>query len=280
MLVINYNGKKPSQKEYGYSVVHNSQADIVRFVLQKPISEYSLEQLADFYAFVKVQSAGKEYLDKISAVSTYENECVVVEWQINKKSTHYKNLFVQLQFETNLGNTVAQTDIVSLTLSNTINADEEISDEFPEAIQQMEHLVLSYNDRITQNEEDVAELQEKSADYEERIEALEEKNADLLVSISYKELKSLRDNEQLHKGAFYRITDFVTTSVQENTKSALHQFDIIVQALDKNVLCEDAKAIWHGENPCELVSFILVPNSESKYIRFPQSDGEYQNEHY
>ena len=36
------------------------------------------------------------------------------------------------------------------------------------------------------------------------------------------------------KGSFYRITDYVTTSIQEATQSAGHQFDIIVRALDEN----------------------------------------------
>jgi hypothetical protein len=66
-----------------------------------------------------------------------------------------------------------------------------------------------------------------------------------LVNITYNELKTLRDNSQLVPGQQYRITNYVTTTVQENTRSAGHQFDIIVTADDVNVLNENARAIQH-----------------------------------
>lgn len=67
--------------------------------------------------------------------------------------------------------------------------------------------------------------------------------AELLTPITYEELKKLRDNAQLVDGMFYRITDYITTTTQEATQSANHQFDIIVRALDENTLDEEAKAI-------------------------------------
>jgi hypothetical protein len=66
-----------------------------------------------------------------------------------------------------------------------------------------------------------------------------------IIKITYSELKLLRDNSQLSPGSFYRITDYVTTTTQEKTKSANHPFDVIVLALNENTLCEDAKAILH-----------------------------------
>ena len=67
--------------------------------------------------------------------------------------------------------------------------------------------------------------------------------AELITPITYEELKTLRDNAELVAGMFYRITDYVTTSIQEATQSAGHQFDIIVRALDEKTLDEEAKAI-------------------------------------
>jgi hypothetical protein len=52
----------------------------------------------------------------------------------------------------------------------------------------------------------------------------------------------------LISGRQYRITDYVTTTVQVNTRSAGHQFDIIVTADDVNVLNENARAIQHKED--------------------------------
>lgn len=66
-----------------------------------------------------------------------------------------------------------------------------------------------------------------------------------ITEASYSDLKTLRDNGQLIPGHLYRITDYVTTTAQEGTTSAGHQFDIIVQAITENTLSEDAKAIQH-----------------------------------
>lgn len=63
-----------------------------------------------------------------------------------------------------------------------------------------------------------------------------------MISITYDELKNLRDNGELIAGMQYRITDFVTTSTQENTQSAGHQFDVIVTADNENTLNEVARA--------------------------------------
>lgn len=66
-----------------------------------------------------------------------------------------------------------------------------------------------------------------------------------MLPITYSELVTLRDNGQLIPGQQYRITDYVTTTAQENTKSAGHQFDIIVTADSENTLNEKARAIQH-----------------------------------
>ena len=70
--------------------------------------------------------------------------------------------------------------------------------------------------------------------------------ADDMVEITYDELKLLRDSSKLIPGQQYRITDYVTTTSETYTISAGHQFDIIVTALSKNTLSEEAKAIQHS----------------------------------
>lgn len=67
----------------------------------------------------------------------------------------------------------------------------------------------------------------------------------LNVNITYANLVSLRNSGTLKKGAFYRIIDYETTTVQESTRSAEHYFDIIVQALDEKTLSENAFACLH-----------------------------------
>lgn len=66
--------------------------------------------------------------------------------------------------------------------------------------------------------------------------------AELSVPITYNNLKTLVNNRLLVSGMLYCITDYVTTTVQENTQSANHQFDIIVRALTESTLDEEAKA--------------------------------------
>ena len=69
-----------------------------------------------------------------------------------------------------------------------------------------------------------------------------------ILSIKYESLKTLRDNSQLIPGQQYRIIDYITTTAQENTKSAGHQFDIIVTALDESTLSEEAQAIQNSND--------------------------------
>lgn len=66
-----------------------------------------------------------------------------------------------------------------------------------------------------------------------------------MVELTYSELKTLRDSSNLIPGQQYRITDYVTKTIQGGTESAGHQFDIIVTALSENTLSENASAIQH-----------------------------------
>lgn len=63
--------------------------------------------------------------------------------------------------------------------------------------------------------------------------------------VEYGELKAIKDAGNLIPGQWYRITDYVTTTMQEDTQSAGHQFDILVMATGKTTLCEKAFAVQH-----------------------------------
>lgn len=63
-----------------------------------------------------------------------------------------------------------------------------------------------------------------------------------MTSITYAELRALRDAGSLVPGMFYRITDYECTTAQENTRAMSHNFYIIVQALSCDTLSEIAKA--------------------------------------
>lgn len=72
---------------------------------------------------------------------------------------------------------------------------------------------------------------------------------DLMIEIKWAELVELRDNKELIPGMKYRITDYQCTTTQENTRSAGHQFDIVLLALSENKLAEEG---WAMEHPTDV----------------------------
>ena len=100
----------------------------------------------------------------------------------------------------------------------------------------------------------------------------------LLVSITWSELKALRDNSQLVAGTWYRITDYTCTTIQENTRSAGHIFDVIVRADSENKLNEEAFAIQHeGDDyfaSSNLSAWKLWYSLDNDTTRFAWADAE------
>ena len=74
---------------------------------------------------------------------------------------------------------------------------------------------------------------------------LSELSQPLVIETTYAELVAAKNGGTLAKGAWYRITDYVTTTAQSNTRSANHAFDVIVRADSESVLNENAFAIQH-----------------------------------
>ena len=71
-------------------------------------------------------------------------------------------------------------------------------------------------------------------------------NTTEIIPIQYSALVTLVSNSKLVPGQQYRITDYTTTTVQSDTQSAGHTFDVIVTADDVNKLNENARAIQHS----------------------------------
>ena len=70
----------------------------------------------------------------------------------------------------------------------------------------------------------------------------------LMIEIGYSELQALKNSSSLRKGQLYRITDYLTDALNENTISAGHQFDLIVRADNENTINENAHAILHADD--------------------------------
>jgi hypothetical protein len=67
--------------------------------------------------------------------------------------------------------------------------------------------------------------------------------ASLMTEATWQELKDLRDSGKLIAGMKYRMIDYDTYTSQEDTKSAMHPFDLILTALDNKTLSEECSAI-------------------------------------
>lgn len=83
------------------------------------------------------------------------------------------------------------------------------------------------------------------------------KSLSATISLTYAELKALRDSGKLIPGQFYRITDYVTVmsesivepisgqTLYTHMKSAGHPFDIIVMATSESEISQNASAMHH-----------------------------------
>ena len=233
MLVINYKNDIPQQRFYALGVRGNNKSNKIKFVVVRKQADIDLLGLA---CNLKVENKEHEYKDLILLHGVYKETTNTIEfvWEMTEKSTQFRSIELQLEF---LGeeDVVWQTLIAELELNDTIKVgDEKPTDQELSALKQLEVEVNEQGNRITQNEEDIEELQEEIVEIGKK-----------LKPITYNELKALRDSGGLVEGCFYRITDYQCTTSQNESKSAGHQFDIIVQAVSKNELSENAKAIKH-----------------------------------
>lgn len=106
---------------------------------------------------------------------------------------------------------------------------------------------------------------------QEKIENLPEilksvgKKTDEVLPVTWQDLKELRDNGDLRPGQWYRITDYMTTTSQLDTRSAGHQFDILVMADDNGVLSETALAIQHTTEENDYFHYARLEGWKLKY---------------
>lgn len=68
---------------------------------------------------------------------------------------------------------------------------------------------------------------------------------DYIKNVTYEELLVLKNDNWLEPEAYYKITNYITTSSQPHTKVSQHKFDIIVKAASPNKLYEEAKICHH-----------------------------------
>lgn len=128
----------------------------------------------------------------------------------------------------------------------------------------------------------VTELQKSINSNTDEIEILKNR----IISTTYSELKDAVTNSTLTTGQYYRITDYVTTCngtsakvtdvstigpenpVDGQSRSAGHQFDIVVRALSPNQLDENAVAVCNASETYYDSTFngtVIKYSIENKY---------------
>ncbi len=101
-------------------------------------------------------------------------------------------------------------------------------------------------------------------------------STDSMISITYAELKNLRDTSALIPGMQYRITDYECTTTQTDTSVAGNVFDIIVTADSSTELNENARAAHHTGDTyfqiCDLDAWELKYCLDNDTDRFAWAD--------
>ena len=103
----------------------------------------------------------------------------------------------------------------------------------------------------------------------------------VVTDITYLDLVDLRNSGQMVPGMKYRIIDYVTTTAQAYTSAAGHVFDVIVTALNKNTIAEEAEAIYSDRDTdgyfsnSNLSAWKLWYCLDNDHSRFKWADDEY-----
>lgn len=126
MLSIIYNGIKPNEYEFEYSVIDNNKVDYI---------DFSFDDQHAGTPFVKIESKDRKYVDKID-VSEYVSNGHII-FPLLAKTTAHKVIRVQLSFETS--ETKWQTEVVEITLKNSVRAEEEIANNYPSILDRITH---------------------------------------------------------------------------------------------------------------------------------------------
>lgn len=96
----------------------------------------------------------------------------------------------------------------------------------------------------------VDKIQGKGLSSEDFTTELKQKleSLNLIESVTWSELKTLRDSSTLSPGTLYRITDYVTTTSQPDTRSSGYGFDVVVLATSVNTLLEEAFVVKRDDD--------------------------------
>lgn len=141
-------------------------------------------------------------------------------------------------------NVSTQTNRLELTKANAVPGKGLSTNDFTDAEQHKLASLQNYDDTKLRTE--LIELSAEVSEINQQINNLPQGAS--MTPITYADLVALRNKGELVAGSYYRITDYITTTAQTNTCSAMHPFDVIVLALSEDTLAEEAYAIQREFN--------------------------------
>lgn len=219
MLVINYKGITPQQRFYSHAVKGNNNANEIKFIVERYQNDLDLASLTPY---LKVSNKCENYFDKIALSLTSDDDFVYLVWTMTSKSTQYRNLELQLQFQS--VEVVFQTQIVELELNETIPAEKHIEEEHPTAIKQIEDELDDHEKRIEQLEEDVEGKVDKTTQASKVYGTDENGNQTLYPKDSFGQVEDVKVNGEsvvTDKVAEIDLTDYAKESdLQAETERA------------------------------------------------------------
>lgn len=129
---------------YRFSVMNNNDVDEVQI-----FSHYS--QYLNYSIYLKVMSDDETFADKIAIDNEHKevlDDALIVKWLMSKVFTQYKEIAIQLQFENENGEEVAQSRIVKITLNDSLPVDRHVEKQYPDVLERLEREVAELKAKV------------------------------------------------------------------------------------------------------------------------------------
>lgn len=244
MLIINFKGNTPQTRFNSVGVKGNNASNKISFLIEKQQQEIDL---SEFNAYLKVQNKEHDFLDKILLTQTSDSDYVYLTWEITRKSTHYRNLELQIVFEGYNADIVWQTLMFEIELGETIKVDETISEEYPTIIEQLERIVGSFEARLKYLENNAVE----KSDIVDNLESSESEKV-----LSAKQGKVLNDKINIAISGTYKPRGSKTVAQLNAIDTSTLENGFVFNVLDSGTLNIGSVQVNAGDN----VAWIIEDN--------------------
>lgn len=101
---------------------------------------------------------------------------------------------------------------------------------------------------------------------------------DHIISLTYNDIKSLKETKKLDTSKQYLLNDFVTTTTQKYTKSAEHRFDILLTPVSENEFSKNVTILHHNGDDyfknTDLTSWTVKYDFENNKNKYTWADTE------